>query len=70
MLKHIDGMADVIDAKEFATAFASAVTEESVGKNNFIARDGPESIYSLLQRVFPQVRSHSDDEMNDTSLDY
>jgi hypothetical protein len=46
---------DAIDAKEFAAAFARAVTEESDGGNDYIARYGQESIYALLQRVFPQV---------------
>jgi hypothetical protein len=63
MSTHKDGVTrDAIDAKEFSAAFASAraVTEESDRESNVIARYGPASIYSLLQRVFPQVDSDSD----------
>ena len=61
MTSNIDGVThDTIDAKEFAAAFALAVTEESLEsdrRTDFIARYGPESFYIVLQRVFPQVSS-------------
>jgi hypothetical protein len=56
-------MHDVIDAKEFSAAFARAVTEESDSESNVIARYGPQSIYSRLHRVFPQVRIKSANDL-------
>jgi hypothetical protein len=49
-------MHDAIHAKDFSAAFAQAVTEKSDSESNVIARYGPQSIYSLLCCVFPQVR--------------
>ncbi len=54
---------DAIDAKEFSAAYARAVTEESDRRDSFIARYGPESIYSSLQRVFPQVGSDPENSL-------
>jgi hypothetical protein len=42
--------------KEFCVAFACAVTEPSSDTDALIAKNGDESIFSLLQRIFPEVR--------------
>ena len=43
------------DVKAFAAAFALAVTEVSYGENSLIAKNGDESLYTVLELVFPQV---------------
>ena len=48
---------DVIsDAKAFSEAFALAVTEQTTETNGLIAKKGKESLYGILEQVFPQVR--------------
>lgn len=44
------------DAKEFSISFAFSVSEVSAGHNDLIAKRGAESIYAVLQKIFPQVR--------------
>ena len=46
--------ADIRDAKEFAVAFANAVTL-ATESSDVIARKGDESIFGVLEKVFPQV---------------
>ncbi len=45
----------VLVAKEFCTALASAVTEASLRDKDLIAKNGDESVFAVLQRMFPQV---------------
>ena len=48
---------DAISAKDFSIAFVVAVTESS-GPQDWIAKNGSNSIFSLLNRIFPQVCSN------------
>ena len=45
----------VNDAKEFAAAFACALTEATDNQSDLIIKNGQESLYGILERVFPQV---------------
>ena len=44
-------------AKELAIAFVSAVTESS-GPHDWIAKNGNDSVFALLQRLHPEVCSN------------
>jgi hypothetical protein len=43
------------DAKEFAIAFACAVTHSTGSADDLIAKNGDESLFMLVRKVFPQV---------------
>ena len=46
----------VRDPRRFSAEFASSVTTASLPKNvDWIAKNGSESLYALLQEIFPQV---------------
>jgi hypothetical protein len=45
----------VRNAKEFAIAFACAVTKITGNVEDRIAKNGDESLYALMKKVFPQV---------------
>jgi hypothetical protein len=45
----------VTDAREFSMAFASAVTEATGNEEDCIAKNGDESLFALMNAVFPQV---------------
>ena len=47
----------LLDAKEFSVAFATAVTEASENPDHWIAKKGENSIFSVLNDIFPQARS-------------
>jgi hypothetical protein len=47
--------ADIDDAKEFAIAFVVSVTETSDGPNNWIAKNGKDSMFAILRDIFPEV---------------
>jgi hypothetical protein len=47
---------DSNSAKDFSIAFATAVTESSDNPTQWIAKNGDDSIFALLQRIFPEVR--------------
>ena len=40
---------------ELAVAFANVVTVTSDNTNDWVARNGDESIFSVLQRLLPEV---------------
>ena len=41
--------------KAFADAFASAVLAPSANRCDWVAKKGPESLFSVLERMMPQV---------------
>eukprot|EP00292_Cryptomonas_paramecium_P017590 CAMPEP_0113721094 /NCGR_PEP_ID=MMETSP0038_2-20120614/36899_1 /TAXON_ID=2898 /ORGANISM="Cryptomonas paramecium" /LENGTH=103 /DNA_ID=CAMNT_0000649979 /DNA_START=53 /DNA_END=361 /DNA_ORIENTATION=+ /assembly_acc=CAM_ASM_000170 len=41
------------DARTFAMAFATSVTESTPEGESFVARNGKESLYTLMSTVFP-----------------
>jgi hypothetical protein len=45
----------VRDAKEFAVAFACAVTYSTEKADDFIAKNGDECLFELMNKAFPQV---------------
>ena len=47
--------ADAGYAKEFAIAFTFAVTETSTNKREWIAKNGKESIFAILQEIHPEA---------------
>jgi hypothetical protein len=47
--------ANTYGAKEFAIAFVVSVTETSDGPNNWIAKNGKDSMFSILRDIFPEV---------------
>ncbi len=49
--------ADVGNAKEFAIAFTIAVTETSANPREWIAKNGKDSIFALLQEIYPEASS-------------
>jgi hypothetical protein len=48
-----------MDVKEFAIAFTVAVTEVSDPAVDLVAKNGEHSIFSTLERIFPQARERS-----------
>ena len=49
------GQARICDAKEFAVDFANTLTVVSTKNSDAIAKRGRESLFGVLQKVFPQV---------------
>jgi hypothetical protein len=47
--------AEAGDATRFAIAFAFAVTESSANRREWIAKNGKDSIFALLQDIYPEV---------------
>ncbi len=45
-------------AKEFAIAFTTAVTETSANPREWIAKNGQDSIFATLQRIYPEVSNY------------
>ncbi len=45
----------ILDAREFCTAFAHSVTDLASRQNDIIAKNGDESMFAVLHRIFPQV---------------
>jgi hypothetical protein len=45
----------ICDAKEFAMSFACAVTATTEIEETCIAKNGDESLFELMRRIFPQV---------------
>jgi hypothetical protein len=43
------------DAKEFSVSFASAVTERTGNEEDYIAKNGDESLFELMRKISPQV---------------
>jgi hypothetical protein len=43
------------NAKEFAIAFTMSVTETSANTREWIAKNGKDSIYALLEEIYPAV---------------
>jgi hypothetical protein len=43
------------DATKFAIAFTFAVTESSANRRDWIAKKGKDSIFALLQEIYPEV---------------
>ena len=41
--------------KAFSAEFACAVTEASTNQSDWVARNGEESLFSTLERMFPEV---------------
>ncbi len=54
----IGNSGDATNAKEFAVAFTFAVTEASDTPGEWIAKNGKESIFAMLQDVYPEVSTH------------
>ena len=50
-----DGTARIRNAKEFSITFAIAVTEASENPQDLIAKKGKESIFAVLNDIFPQA---------------
>jgi hypothetical protein len=48
-------------AKEFAVAFTFAVTEASTNRLECIAKNGKDSIFATLKKIYPEV-SHPKDQ--------
>jgi hypothetical protein len=46
---------DIRNAEEFSIAFAIAVTEASNNPHDWIAKKGNESMFTLLNQIFPQA---------------
>ncbi len=55
--------ADAGSAKEFAIAFTIAVTETSANAREWIAKNGKDSIFALLQEIYPEASKRH--QMND-----
>jgi hypothetical protein len=49
--------ARIRNAKEFSIAFATAVTEASDNPQHWIAKKGGDSIFAVLNEIFPQASS-------------
>ena len=49
-------MDPIRDAREFAVSFVCAVTETSDNQSDLFPKNGSDSVFGLLERVFPQVR--------------
>jgi hypothetical protein len=45
----------MVDAHEFSAAFACAVTVAASDESCWLAKNGEESIYAVLGRLFPEV---------------
>jgi hypothetical protein len=43
------------NAHDFAAAFACAVTAVSTDENAWVAKNGDESVFSVMSQLFPQV---------------
>ena len=56
--KQCRSLGRVVDPKRLGAAFACAVTVPAPAGWGWVARNGEESIFSVLQRVVPQVLSH------------
>ena len=47
--------AQIYDAKEFSASFACAVTRATGNEEDCIAKNGDESLFELMLKIFPQV---------------
>jgi hypothetical protein len=47
------------NAEEFSIAFATAVTEVSDNPQDWIAKKGTDSIFAVLDEIFPQASRYS-----------
>jgi hypothetical protein len=52
-LEKLDSL--IPNAKEFSVAFACAVTKPTRDQDSCIAKNGEESVFALMHRVFPMV---------------
>jgi hypothetical protein len=43
------------NAEEFSVAFATSVTEASDNPQHWIAKKGTDSIFAVLEKIFPQA---------------
>ncbi len=48
---------DISIADEFVIAFATSVTEKSVSLHDCIAKKGHDSIFAVLNEIFPQAKN-------------
>jgi hypothetical protein len=47
--------AQIYDAKEFSASFACAVTRATGNEQDCIAKNGDESLFEVMLKIFPQV---------------
>jgi hypothetical protein len=47
--------AQIYDAKQFSVSFACAVTRATGNEEDCIAKNGDESLFELMLKIFPQV---------------
>jgi hypothetical protein len=55
--EHTMNVAEAGNAKDFAIAFTIAVTETSASRREFIAKNGKDSIFAVLQEIYPSASS-------------
>ncbi len=62
-------IADAGSAREFAIAFTIAVTETtSANAREWIAKNGKDSIFALLQEIYPEASNRH--QINDRSTNF
>ena len=49
----------ILNPRKLAAAYALAVTTHDVSGHTMLARNGPDSLFRLLQRILPQVPMYS-----------
>ena len=59
-VQHLDKRHCHDSGRQFAMAFACAVTRASEKESDWIAKNGDESIFALLSRLVPEVPSYHD----------
>jgi hypothetical protein len=52
---HGPGMQEKARALALSAALATALTTESGGEGHWIAKNGPESLFSIVRKLVPQV---------------
>ncbi len=55
LMSRSDSTARIRNAEEFSIAFATAVTEATNNSQDWIAKKGADSIFAVLNEIFPQV---------------